>query len=153
MCCLLNDYLLSFFIYFFHIYLWFFLVSWTNISFTLGNDFEPGGWDLWFFIKNLLFCSTTRRHDINFEYLLKLHSSYCCYITIFKAWKEENKFSNIWFYVIFLPQNFSCEVILKRIELYSLTDFKSLQPQVQIITSLRKYDKLLVVISFLYILP
>jgi hypothetical protein len=92
-----KDYLLSFFIYFFHIYCWFFLVSWTNISFTLGNDFEPVGWDWWFFIKSLLFCSTTRRHDINFEYLLKLHSLYCCYKTIFKARKEENIFSNIWF--------------------------------------------------------
>jgi hypothetical protein len=123
----LKDYLFSFSIYFFHIYtLWFFLVFWTKVPFTSRNGLEPVGWDWWFFIKSLLFCSVTKKkHEISSEYLLKLHSLYCCCGTIFEAWKVKNVIFNIWYHVIFSPHNLSYEVILKGAELYSLTDLKS----------------------------
>jgi len=142
----LKDYLFSFSIYFFHIYtLWFFLVFWTNVPFTSRNGLEPVGWDWWFFIKSLLFCLVIKKHEISFEYLLKLRSLYCCCGTIFEAWKVKNVFSNIWFTTQFeLWGNF------KRSWIIFTNRFKILQPQVQpIITSFRKYDKFLVVISFL----
>jgi hypothetical protein len=76
---------------------------------------------------------------------LKLRSLYCCCGTIFEAWKVKNVFSNIWFTTQFeLWGNF------KRSWIIFTNQFKILQPQVQpIIMSLRKYDKFLVVISFL----
>jgi hypothetical protein len=88
--CFLKDYLFSLFIYFFfHIYtIGFFPVFWTKIPFTSGNGLEFVGCDWWFFIKNSLFYSATIKHEISFEYLLKLHSLYCCCKIIFEAWKS-----------------------------------------------------------------
>jgi hypothetical protein len=110
---------------FLYLYLWFFLVFWTKVPFTSGNDLEFVGWDWWFFINNLLFYSATRKHEISSEYLLKLRSLYYYCRTIVETWKVESIFFNIWSSVIFSLRNFRCEVILKRTELYSLSNLKS----------------------------
>jgi len=94
-CCFLKDCLLFFPFFFSYLYPWFFLVFWTKVPFTSGNGLEPVGWDWCFFIKSSLFYSATRRHEISFEYLLKLHSRYCCCMIIFEAWKVENVSSSI----------------------------------------------------------
>jgi len=75
--------------------------------------------------KFIILFSHKKKHEISSEYLLKLHSLYCCCGTIFEAWKVKNVFSNIWYHVIFSPHNLSYEVILKGAKLYSLTDLKS----------------------------
>jgi len=110
---------------FLYLYLWFFLVFWTKVPFTSGNDLEFVGWDWWFFINSLLFYSATRKHEISSEYLLKLRSLYYYCRTIVEAWKVESIFFNIWSSVIFSLRNFRCEVILKRTKLYSLSNLKS----------------------------
>jgi hypothetical protein len=110
---------------FLYLYLWLFIVFWTKVPFTLGNDLEFVGWDWWFFINSLLFYSATRKHEISSEYLLKLCSLYYYCRTIVEAWKVESIFFNIWFSMIFSLCNFRCEVILKRTELYLLSNLKS----------------------------
>ena len=74
---------------------------WDNIAFTSRNDLDPIGLDWWFLIKSSLFCSTTRRHDINLEYFVNLRSQYCCYNNTFEVWNVVQIFSSIFFYVIF----------------------------------------------------
>ena len=70
----------------------------------------------------LLFCSTTRRHEISSEYFLKPRSLYCCYRSIFEARKVENVFSNILSLVILSPHGFTLELILNIAKLYLLID-------------------------------
>ena len=110
---------------FLYLYLWLFIVFWTKVPFTLGNDLEFVGWDWWFFINSLLFYSATRKHEISSKYLLKLRSLYYYCRTIVETWKVESIFFNIWSSVIFSLRNFRCEVILKRTELYLLSNLKS----------------------------
>ena len=69
------------------------------------------------FNKNSLFCSATRRHEINSEYLVKRRSRYCCCRGTFEAWKVINVFSSIFSSVTFSPHNFTCELILNKTEL------------------------------------
>ena len=48
-----------------------------KITLTSGNGSDSVGRDWWFFISSSLFCSATRKHDINSEYLVNMRSLYC----------------------------------------------------------------------------
>ena len=98
---------------------------WDNIAFTLENRSNLVGRDYWFLIKSSLFCLTTRRHDINSKYFLNLRSRYCYCRSTFEAWNVVKVFSNLSSSVIFSPHNFNWSLILKSVELHSLTILKS----------------------------
>ena len=112
---------------FFHDYVFIHVHEFGTIlhSVTSRNGSDSVGRDWWFLIKSSLFCSATRRHDINSEYFVNLHSRYCCCRSTFEAWSVVKVFFNMSSSVIFSPHNFNWELILKSAELYSLTVLKS----------------------------
>ena len=90
----------------------------TSLSMSKGLNRCGIGFRQWWFFNNIsLFCSTTRIHEINYKYLVKWHSWYCCCKSTSEAWKVVNVFSTISSLVTFSPQNFNYELILNRVEL------------------------------------
>ena len=72
--------------------MWLLFIPLYNVTFASGNGAEPVGRYSWFFMSNLLFCSATRRQEINSEYFLKPFSRYCVWRTTLLAWKVEYVF-------------------------------------------------------------
>ena len=71
-------------------------------------------WFFFFFSKSSLLCSTTRKHEINYEYLVKRRSRYYCCRSTFEAWKI-TFFSSIYSLMTFSPHNFNRELVLNKV--------------------------------------